>query len=154
MAQISFTGRAGKDPEIKFTADGKAMLRVSVAEGHREKNRDTGQWEDAATTWRQVTLFGRMAEALAEQVRKGSLLHVSGREETREWTKDGEQHSLLSVTADSIGVVPTPAPQGQQNSFRSQGQQPQGDPWGQQGQIDSSGWDNGSSGAYDGNAPF
>lgn len=142
MAQISFTGRAGKDPEIKFTADGKAMLRVSVAEGHREKNRDTGQWEDAATTWRQVTLFGRMAEALAEQVRKGALLHVSGREETREWTKDGEQHSLLSVTADSIGVVPTP--QGQQNSFRPQGQQPQGDPWGQQGQIDSSGWDNGN----------
>ena len=142
MAQISFTGRAGKDPEIKFTADGKAMLRVSVAEGHREKNRDTGQWEDAATTWRQVTLFGRMAEALAEQVRKGALLHVSGREETREWTKDGEQHSLLSVTADSIGVVPTPAPQ--QNSFRQQGQQPQGDPWGQQGQIDSSGWDNGN----------
>lgn len=144
MAQISFTGRAGKDPEIKFTADGKAMLRVSVAEGHREKNRDTGQWEDGATTWRQVTLFGRMAEALAEQVRKGSLLHVSGREETREWTKDGEQHSLLSVTADSIGVVPTPAPQGQQNSFRPQGQQPQGDPWGQQSQIDSSGWDNGN----------
>lgn len=144
MAQISFTGRAGKDPEIKFTADGKAMLRVSVAEGHREKNRDTGQWEDAATTWRQVTLFGRMAESLAEQVRKGSLLQVSGREETREWTKDGEQHSLLSVTADSIGVVPTPAPQGQQNSFRPQGQQPQGDPWGQQGQIDSSGWDNGN----------
>ena len=142
MAQISFTGRAGKDPEIKFTADGKAMLRVSVAEGHREKNRDTGQWEDAATTWRQVTLFGRMAEALAEQVRKGALLHVSGREETREWTKDGEQHSLLSVTAESIGVVPTP--QGQQNSFRPQGQQPQGDPWGQQGQIDSSGWDNGN----------
>lgn len=147
MAQISFTGRAGKDPEIKFTADGKAMLRVSVAEGHREKNRDTGQWEDAATTWRQVTLFGRMAEALAEQVRRGALLNVSGREETREWTKDGEQHSLLSVTADSIGVVPTPAPQGQQNSFRPQGQQPQGDPWGQQSQIDSSGWDNG-------NAPF
>ena len=142
MAQISFTGRAGKDPEIKFTADGKAMLRVSVAEGHREKNRDTGQWEDAATTWRQVTLFGRMAEALAEQVRRGALLHVSGREETREWTKDGEQHSLLSVTADSIGVVPTPAPQ--QNSFRPQSQQPQGDPWGQQGQIDSSGWDNGN----------
>ena len=152
MAQISFTGRAGKDPVLTFTADGKAMLRVSVAEGHREKNRDTGQWEDGATTWRQVVLFGRMAEALAEQVRRGALLHVSGREETREWTKDGEQHSLLSVTADSIGVVPTPAPQ--QNSFRPQGQQPQGDPWGQQGQIDSSGWDNGSSGAYDGNVPF
>lgn len=142
MAQISFTGRAGKDPEIKFTAEGKAMLRVSVAEGHREKNRDTGQWEDGATTWRQVTLFGRMAEALAEQVRRGALLHVSGREETREWTKDGEQHSLLSVTADSIGVVPTPAPQ--QNSFRPQGQQPQNDPWGQQSQIDSSQWDNGN----------
>lgn len=145
MAQISFTGRAGKDPVLTFTADGKAMLRVSVAEGHREKNRDTGQWEDGATTWRQVVLFGRMAEALAEQVRKGSLLQVSGREETREWTKDGEQHSLLSVTADSIGVVPTPAPQ--QGGFTQQRQQPQNDPWGQQGQIDSSGWDNG-------NAPF
>lgn len=145
MAQISFTGRAGKDPALTVTADGKAMLRVSVAEGHREKNRDTGQWEDAATTWRQVVLFGRMAEALAEQVRKGSLLTVTGREETREWTKDGEQHSLLSVTADSIGVVPTPAPQ--QGGFTQQRQQPQGDPWGQQGQIDSSGWDNG-------NAPY
>ena len=150
MAQISFTGRAGKDPVLTFTADGKAMLRVSVAEGHREKNRDTGQWEDAATTWRQVTLFGRMAEALAEQVRKGALLHVSGREETREWTKDGEQHSLLSVTADSIGVVPTPAPQ--QNSFRPQGQQPQGDPWGQQGQSGQGSWDWGPD--QDDGAPF
>ncbi|GAB3192039.1 single-stranded DNA-binding protein [Nesterenkonia suensis] len=106
MATTTFTGRVTMDPEIKYGPSGKAVLGLNVAENHRRKNPQTEQWEDSGTTWRRVTLFGPHAENAADQLTKGSLITVTGREQTREYTKqDGTPGSSLEVLADEVGVV-------------------------------------------------
>lgn len=160
MANISFTGNTTSDAELKFTSNGKAVLNINVAENHKRKNTQSGEYEETGTTYRRVALWGKLAESLADQIGKGSLVTVNGREETRFYTtKDGEQGKSLEVTADAIGVIfgkpngqPGPSNVGSQGGFGQPAQQAQrpgpNDPWAG-GQQQS--WGNAP---QDGNPPF
>lgn len=150
MAHVSFTGNTTGDAELRFSPDGKAVLNLSVAENHSKFNKQTNQYEDTGVTFRRVALWGKKAEHLADQIGKGSMVHVSGREETRAYTtRNGAEGTSLEVTADDIGLIyaknGTAQQGGQQGGGYQQGQQPQqgrpqqrpqqgqADPWGQQG---------------------
>ena len=152
MAQVSFKGNIGKVRDIAFNnSDGKARLSFSVAEGHSRPD-GNGGFTDLGVTWWNVTAFGNLAEALAPALQEGAKQRVvvAGKSSTREYEHNGQTRESLDVVADSVGLIPKrPSDQGgqQQGGFNQQTQQPQGDPWGQQGQIDSSSWDNG-------NAPY
>ena len=121
MAQIAFTANLVAPVELKFAASGKAVAKGRVAENHRGKNAQTGEWEDQGTTWRNVVAFGAQAEKLAE-VPKGASLVVMGRESSRAYEKDGEQRQWTEVAVDAFGIVP----KGQQSSPRPS---PQGEQW-------------------------
>jgi single-strand DNA-binding protein len=106
MADVTFTGNIGNDPEIKFLNDGKAIINFSVAEGHRKKDQ-SGQWQDSGTTWWRVSAFGYLAEQLSDALAKGQKVLVQGRSQTREYTsKDGTQGKSLECVANSVGIVP------------------------------------------------
>lgn len=107
MANVTFTGNIGKYHGLKFSQAGKAYAKFSAADTAREKNPQTGQWEDGATTWFNVTLFGAAAEALDAAIPdgKGKVL-VTGRMETRKFEHNGEQRESLDVTADAVALVP------------------------------------------------
>lgn len=154
MANISFGGNVGGDPELRFLPQGDPVLGFSVAENHSRKDKQTGQWETTGTTWRRVSVWGQKAEALAESLRKGDRVLVVGREETQEYEKDGQTRSSLKVTADHVALVPSQnAPQGGYQPpggtrGRSRDSSPsKGDPWGSQ-QPMSTDWGN------DGNPPY
>lgn len=151
MANISFTGNTTNDAELKFTPNGKAVLNVNVAENHKRKNQQ-GEYEETGTTFRRVALWGKLAEDLADKIGKGSLVTVTGREETRFYkTKDGEEGKSLEVTADAIGVIYGKNGTGQQGGFQQapqggfQGSQQGGFPQGNvspQGGFQGQGWGN------------
>ena len=120
MAQTAFTANLVAPVELKFAASGKAVAKGRVAENHRGKNPQTGEWEDQGTSWRNIVAFGAQAERLAE-VPKGSPLVVIGRESSRAYEKDGEQRQWTEVAIDSFGIAPKgqsrasqPSPQGEQ----------------------------------------
>ena len=121
MAQIAFTANLVAPVELKFAASGKAVAKGRVAENHRGKNAQTGEWEDQGTTWRNIVAFGAQAERLAE-VPKGASLVVMGRESSRAYQKDGEDRQWTEVAVDAFGIVP----KGQQSSPRPS---PQGEQW-------------------------
>ena len=136
MAQIAFTGNIVAPAEIKFAASGKAVAKARLAENHRGKNPQTGEWEDQGTSWRNLVAFGAQAEKLAE-VPKGSPLVVIGRESSRAYEKDGEQRQWTEVAIDSFGIAPKgqsrasqPSPQGEQ--WNAPQQAPQQQSWGGQ----------------------
>lgn len=148
MAHISFTGNTTGDAELRFSPDGKAVLNLSVAENHSKFNKQTNQYEDTGVTFRRVALWGKKAEHLADQIGKGSMVHVSGREETRTYTtKDGVEGTSLEVTADDVGLIYAKGGTGGGNWSQQRGsqkpqqqarpqrrpQQGQANPWGQQG---------------------
>ena len=134
MAQIAFTGNIVAPAEIKFAASGKAVAKARLAENHRGKNPQTGEWEDQGTSWRNLVAFGAQAEKLAE-VPKGASLVVMGRESSRAYEKDGEQRQWTEVAVDAFGIVP----KGQQSSPRPS---PQGEQWNnaQQAPQQNGGW--------------
>ena len=121
MAQTAFTANLVAPVELKFAASGKAVAKGRVAENHRGKNAQTGEWEDQGTTWRNIVAFGAQAEKLAE-VPKGASLVVIGRESSRAYQKDGEDRQWTEVAVDAFGIVP----KGQQSSPRPS---PQGEQW-------------------------
>ena len=139
MAQIAFTGNIVAPAEIKFAASGKAVAKARLAENHRGKNPQTGEWEDQGTSWRNLVAFGNQAEKLAE-VPKGASLVVMGRESSRAYEKDGEQRQWTEVAVDAFGIVPRGQQQSQPRpSVQGEGFGPQqgysapaaaSDPWG------------------------
>lgn len=125
---MSIKGRAGSDASLRFTPNGRATADFSVADTPRRKNEQTGQFEDAGPTlWQRVQVWGPEAEKAAEEVRKGSLVSVSGRVKADEWQdkQTGETRKSTTLVADVVYVHPPKDQQGQQ-----QGGQQQSDPWG------------------------
>lgn len=129
---MSIKGRAGSDANLRFTPNGRATADFSVADTPRRKNEQTGQFEDAGPTlWQRVQVWGPEAEKAAEEVRKGSLVTVSGRVKADEWQdkQTGEQRKSTTLVADVVYVHPPKDQQGQQRPQQGYGQ-PQDDPWG------------------------
>lgn len=126
---MTIKGRAGSDGELRFTPSGQAACSFSVADTPRKKDQ-SGQWVDAGPTlWQRVQVWGPEAEKAAEEVRKGSLVTVSGRVKAEEWQdkQTGETRKSTTLVADVVYVHPPKDQQGQQ---RPQQNQHQADPWG------------------------
>lgn len=133
MGQAAFHGNLGKIHGLKYSNDGKPRISFSVGEGHSKFNKQTNQFDKTGTTWRNVTVFGKRAESLAEVLQEGAKqqLVVIGREETREYEHNGEKRESLDCIADIVGLVPSGTPGTQsQPPQQSQPQQTQGN-WGQ-----------------------
>lgn len=100
---LSITGFVGKDPETRFTPKGDSVTSMSV--GVTERRKDGDQWVDGDTAWFRVTEWGAKGEAIAETIRKGDLVHVTGAVKLETYEKDGTQNSLLSIRPDVVSVV-------------------------------------------------
>lgn len=94
---VSVTGIIANIPELKFAQSGTAYLALSVPDKKSRKN-DQGGWDDlSATTWFRATVFGEVAEMLAEKVSKFDEVTVTGRLISREFEKDGQQRTSLEI---------------------------------------------------------
>lgn len=107
MAQISFHGNVANAELV--TLGGTEALKFSVAEKHRSKNKQSGQYEDSGTTWHRVTFWGNnlfTPQALFNQISgKGSMVLVTGEQTSRTYTKDGEERSAMDIRPDYVGVL-------------------------------------------------
>ena len=105
-----FTGRIGKDAEIRTTRAGKPWAAFPVAV-------DTDVDREAGTSWVRVALFGDTVDALASRLIKGAEIYCEGRLSLRPWTDaDGKTRAGLSLTASLV------QPMGQIGRRKAQGQ--------------------------------
>ena len=94
FSKVMIIGNLGRDPEMRYTPNGRQVTEFSVAVTHRGRDQQTGEWADQATDWFRVTIWGDRAERAAEQFRKGNRVFVEGRFRTREYdAKDGTQRT-------------------------------------------------------------
>lgn len=102
FSKIMIIGNLGRDPEMRYTPNGKAVTQFSVAVSHSRPD-GQGGWIDDGTDWYRVSVFGDRAERTAEQLRKGNKVFVEGRFKSREFEgKDGEKRTSLDITADNV----------------------------------------------------
>jgi single-strand DNA-binding protein len=102
LSKIQIIGKLGRDPELRYTPNGRPVTTFSVAVNQSTKNQQTGEWVEA-TDWFRVSVWGDRAERAAENLRKGSRVFVDGRFRTREYeTNDGRKGLSLDVSADTV----------------------------------------------------
>jgi single-strand DNA-binding protein len=98
---ISIAGGLGRDPELRYTASGRAMANFGVAVERRWQK--DGEWT-GETSWFNVTCWGDLAEHAAETLTKGTRVVVIGRLQQRSWeTNEGEKRYVVEIVADDIG---------------------------------------------------
>jgi single-strand DNA-binding protein len=101
LCKVSLIGNLGRDPEMRYTPDGRPVTQFSSAV-NRNTKAPTGEWVEE-TEWFRITVWGNQAERAAENLRKGGKVYVEGRFRTREWEgQDGQKRTALEVTADQI----------------------------------------------------
>jgi single-strand DNA-binding protein len=107
VAKLTLVGNLGVEPEVRYTADGKPVLSCRVASNFRKRVAETRDWVDA-TNWYRVSLFGRLAERMSEQISagrltKGTRVVVFGRLEAGAYMDRGNQpQPSLDVIADDF----------------------------------------------------
>lgn len=124
-AQISFTGNATADAELRFTPSGAAVANVTVAVTPREKVGDT--WQDGQAAFYRVAAWRKLAENVAGSVTRGARVTVVGTLKPREYEHNGEKRISLDVTADSVALDLTFDPATHRKGQRQQ--QPAADTW-------------------------
>jgi single-strand DNA-binding protein len=100
--KVILVGNAGQDPEVKYTASGVPVAKVSLATNERFKDRNE-QWQDR-TEWHCILAWQRLAEIVGEYVRKGSKLYVEGKLQTSTWEdkQTGEKRYRTEIAAREI----------------------------------------------------
>ena len=102
FAKAMIIGNLGRDPEMRYTPNGRPVTEFSVAVSHSRPD-GSGGWIDEGTDWYRVTVWGDRAERTAEQFRKGNKVFVEGRFRTREYeARDGQKRTSLEITADNV----------------------------------------------------
>lgn len=97
-------GHLGRDPDVRYTADGTAVANLAVATNETWKDKDGEKQE--RTEWHRVVLFGKVAEIAAQFLKKGSLVYLQGRLQTRKWAgEDGQDRYTTEILADRMRML-------------------------------------------------
>ena len=102
--RVILIGRLGRDPEIRHTTSGAAVANFSVATDERwtdaEGNRQT------RTEWHNIVAWRKLAEICGQYLRKGRLVFIEGRIQTREWDdRDGNKRRTTEIVASNMQML-------------------------------------------------
>lgn len=97
-------GRLGKEPETRYTADNSAITNCTIATSESWKDKSGAKQEK--TEWHRVVFFGKLAEIAGEYLKKGSLVYIEGKLQTRKWqNKDGADQYTTEIVADTMNML-------------------------------------------------
>lgn len=100
--RVMVTGNLTRDPEVRSTQSGMAIMRLGVAVNDRRKNNQTGEWEDVPN-FIDCVMFGTRAENVSRYIRKGSKVAIEGKLRWSQWEdKQGGKRSKIEVVVDDL----------------------------------------------------
>jgi single-strand DNA-binding protein len=100
--QVTLVGRLARDPELRYTPEGKAVSNVTLAVNRNFRNTD-GKFD---ADFVQCTLWKKTAENTVQYCRKGSIIGITGRIQTRNYdNQEGKRVYVTEVVAESVRFV-------------------------------------------------
>jgi single-strand DNA-binding protein len=102
--KVILVGRLGRDPETRFTGGGQAVANFSMAtdESYKDKNGE----RQKRTEWHKIVVWGKQAEIAQQYLKKGSLLFLEGRIQSREWQdKEGQKRTSFEIVASNFRML-------------------------------------------------
>ncbi|MES2499584.1 MAG: single-stranded DNA-binding protein, partial [Pseudomonadota bacterium] len=97
--KVILVGSLGRDPEVKYMANGEAVANFSMATSENWK--DKAGVKQEKTEWHNVVAYRKLAEIIGEYLKKGSPVYIEGKLQTRKWEKDGVTRYSTEIIADS-----------------------------------------------------
>lgn len=102
--KVILIGRLGADPEIRYTPDGMMIVNFNMATTEQRKDK-SGQ-RVSKTEWHKIIAFGKLAEICGEYLRKGKLVYIEGRIQTRSWEdKEGVKRNTTEIIASGLQML-------------------------------------------------
>jgi len=97
-------GRLGKDPEMRFTQNGRPVTNFSIATN--ENWTDQAGERQERTEWHRIVTWGKLAENCAKLLSKGKLVFIEGRLQTRSWDdRDGNKRYTTEIVANTMQIL-------------------------------------------------
>jgi single-strand DNA-binding protein len=104
LNRCEFIGRLGKDPEMRYSADGNAICSFSIGVNFEYKNK-AGE-PTKTVTWVRISAFSHLAGICGDYLKKGSQIYIAGKLTTRKWqNKDGVDQYTTEVVADQMQML-------------------------------------------------
>ena len=103
--KVILVGRLGRDPELKYTANGVPFCRFSMATDDSWNDKNSGERQER-TEWHNIVVWDRLAEICNQYLTKGKLVYIEGALQTREWDdQDGNKRKTTEVRARDMVML-------------------------------------------------
>jgi single-strand DNA-binding protein len=123
LNKVMLIGHLGKDPEVRYTASGKAVATFTLATSQQWRDQDGNDQE--RTEWHRIVAWGRLGEVCGEYLSKGRQAFIEGRIQTRDWEdQDGNKRTTVEIVANDLILLGGGGGQAQ-NRAPSEGQRRQ-----------------------------
>lgn len=110
--KVILVGRLGTDPEVRYTNNGKAVAKLSIATSENWSDKE-GQRQER-TEWHRIVVWGKLGELCGEYLKKGRQVFIEGRLQTRSWEdKEGQKRYTTEIVAQNIQFLGGRAENGQ-----------------------------------------
>ncbi len=102
--KVILVGRLGRDPETRYTSGGQAVANFSVATDESYKDRNGERQK--RTEWHKIVVWGKQAEIAQQYLKKGALVFIEGRIQSREWQdKEGQKRTSFEIVANNFRML-------------------------------------------------
>ena len=102
--KVILLGYVGKDPEIRHMDNSLVVAKFTLATNERWVNKDGNRTEH--TEWHNIVMWRNLAEIAEKYVRKGSLLYIEGKIQSRTYDdKDGIKRYTIDIVADTMQLA-------------------------------------------------
>ncbi|PYT99288.1 MAG: single-stranded DNA-binding protein [Acidobacteria bacterium] len=102
--KVILVGRLGRDPETRYTGSGQAVANFSVATDETYKDRNGERQK--RTEWHRITAWGKLAEICQQYLKKGTMVYIEGRIQSREWQdKEGQKRTSFDIVANTMKML-------------------------------------------------
>ncbi len=103
--KVILVGRLGRDPESRVTPSGAKVTTFTIATNRRWRDGSTGEQREH-TEWHRIVCWQRLAEIAAQYLRKGSLVYIEGRLQTRNWTdQNGVNRYTTEIVCENMQML-------------------------------------------------
>lgn len=117
--KVILIGNVGRDPEMRYSADGSAIANLSLATSEQWKDKSGEKQEK--TEWHRVVFFGKLAEIISMYVKKGTSLYIEGKLQTRKWAdKDGTDKYTTEVIGERMQMLGGGKEQGKERETKQE----------------------------------
>ncbi|MBO7126257.1 single-stranded DNA-binding protein [bacterium] len=103
LNKVLLIGRLGRDPEIRYSSNNTPICNFSIATSDRIRKGDSFEEK---TEWHRIVVFGNQAENASKFLKKGSLIFVDGKIQSRSYQdKDGNERTVFEIIANSWNFI-------------------------------------------------